>query len=706
MIDTDPVRPRREVFTGLGLHPAHPAYLVDVVRAGSRLVDVLEPPWLPGPDLSTLDGRGRGGADRWQLITPGDFFGGLPHGDDTGVHGARLPDRHSGTGDCGRTRSLCSRAAACCARAAAARTRGSGFRGLHAAGRRRRAHRPARARTRRPAAGSGRAGPTSTGSSACRATWPLLAGKLGLVALLDVPPGLLPRQVLRWRSRLESSSAAAYHPWLRVTGPDPAGPLVALPPSAVAAGILARCELRDGVGRGAANEPAAGVVDVAEVIEAARHAELHRLGINVFRPEPGAIMLTAARTLAADPAWRQLSVRRLLLLVERVVRRRLQWAVFEPDDAALRAGAGPQPGRSCWACSSSRAPWPARPRPSRGSSTIAAGGPHAGTVIVRGRGGGRRAGRVHRGAGHGRRRGRRRVGPVRGRAGDRAMSDLFARAFKFRVTLTESPPPPRARARPGRRRPAGQRRLPGVHRPRPRAGHRRVSGRRPQQRRPAAHRPGQGGPDRAAPRHVLPRRRPGRPGSVALVPGRRRRGAPAAPLRRHDRPARRGAGRRRAAGPSPAGCRPSWSARSSTARPASSRSRRCRSPTRACGCWRWPDDLRQGDPGGDRRQAGRRAETDRRAGHRADQPGVAAGAVDQRHGRRQGRRPVEDAVSGRHLDADLRPRTSTPPTRPANDGAAVDVRVRTRQLSGSCCPRWARPSRRRRGCGSPTAPSR
>ena len=55
-----------------------------------------------------------------------------------------------------------------------------------------------------------------------------------------------------------------------------------------------------------------------------RHAELHRLGVDVFRRRPG------RRAADRPPArcrptrtWRQLTVRRLLLLVERAVRRQL-----------------------------------------------------------------------------------------------------------------------------------------------------------------------------------------------------------------------------------------------------------------------------------------------------------------------------------------------------------------------------------------------
>ena len=160
------------------------------------------------------------------------------------------------------------------------------------------------------------------------------AEDLQVVALLDVPFGLRPAQVPHWRSLFDSSYTAAYHPWLRGVGAQ--NTLVLIPPSAVAAGLIARCELREGVSRGPANEVASSIVTVTDLVDDQQHAELHRLGVDVYRLETDGVYLTSARTLSMDPTWRQLSVRRLLLLIERAVRRQLQWTVFEPNDQQLR----------------------------------------------------------------------------------------------------------------------------------------------------------------------------------------------------------------------------------------------------------------------------------------------------------------------------------------------------------------------------------
>lgn len=158
-----------------------------------------------------------------------------------------------------------------------------------------------------------------------------------LIALLDVPPGLKPQQIAEFRSRFDSAYCAAYHPWLAVAphGDGREG-LVAIPPSAVAAGIVAARELAFGVAWGPANEVAREVVKPLARVAPRDHDLLHPIGINVYLQEPFGVRLSAARTLSLEPAWRQLSVRRQVLMLRRTLLRQMQWAVFEPNDAALR----------------------------------------------------------------------------------------------------------------------------------------------------------------------------------------------------------------------------------------------------------------------------------------------------------------------------------------------------------------------------------
>ena len=159
-----------------------------------------------------------------------------------------------------------------------------------------------------------------------------------MVALLDVPPGLDPMRLRRWRAALDSSYAAAYHPWLDVARSDDArDALVAVPPSAAAAGIIARQELAYGVPHGPANALAWEAVRAQPRVPPVLQAEWHQAGINVFVSGRDGIRLASARTLSRDPQWRQLSVRRLMILLRRSLLAQMQWVPFEPNGPALWA---------------------------------------------------------------------------------------------------------------------------------------------------------------------------------------------------------------------------------------------------------------------------------------------------------------------------------------------------------------------------------
>jgi hypothetical protein len=156
--------------------------------------------------------------------------------------------------------------------------------------------------------------------------------------LLDVPRHQSVRAVARWRAQVDSSFAAAYHPWLGVVVPDdPLGRAQLVPPSAFAAGIIASREVRLGLPWGPANEVAVGAVTAADPVSDAEHDALHLLDVDTFRRERDGWRLVSARTLSTDPAYRQLSVRRLMTMLRLVIDRQLQWLVFEPHTPQLRA---------------------------------------------------------------------------------------------------------------------------------------------------------------------------------------------------------------------------------------------------------------------------------------------------------------------------------------------------------------------------------
>jgi hypothetical protein len=161
------------------------------------------------------------------------------------------------------------------------------------------------------------------------------------IALLDVPPGLSEGRIEGWRARFDTSWAAAYHPWLvparrKVDAASaPSAHDQRVPPSAVAAGIIAARELEFGIQYGPANEVARQIIHVAEPLPEGRADRLSPASVNCFARDPLGIALLTARTLSSDPDFRQLSVRRLMLMLCRTLLAQTQWAVFEPNGPAL-----------------------------------------------------------------------------------------------------------------------------------------------------------------------------------------------------------------------------------------------------------------------------------------------------------------------------------------------------------------------------------
>ncbi|MGV2921534.1 MULTISPECIES: phage tail sheath family protein [Streptomyces] len=160
------------------------------------------------------------------------------------------------------------------------------------------------------------------------------------VALIDPPPGLNARDVRVWRQETagyDSKYAALYYPWVKVF--DPAnGQARLVPPSGHVAGVWARNDFERGVHKAPANEVVRGAVDVEMKITRGEQDLLNPIGVNCIRPFPGrGIRVWGARTLASDPAWRYLNIRRYFNYLEESILIGTQWVVFEPNDEALWA---------------------------------------------------------------------------------------------------------------------------------------------------------------------------------------------------------------------------------------------------------------------------------------------------------------------------------------------------------------------------------
>lgn len=160
------------------------------------------------------------------------------------------------------------------------------------------------------------------------------------VAILDAPPNLTPQEVKKWRMDIagfDSSYAAMYYPWVKVM--DPATEqMVNMPSSGHIAGLWARNDNTRGVHKAPANEVLQGVVGLAYQVTKGEQDTLNPIGVNCIRAFPGrGIRVWGARTLASDPAWRYINVRRLFNYVEKSIENGTQWVVFEPNNRKLWA---------------------------------------------------------------------------------------------------------------------------------------------------------------------------------------------------------------------------------------------------------------------------------------------------------------------------------------------------------------------------------
>ena len=110
------------------------------------------------------------------------------------------------------------------------------------------------------------------------------------------------------------------------------------PPCGTIAGIIARTDQSIGVHKAPANAILEGVYDLEFSLTNAEQDSLNPMGVNCLRAFPGrGLRVWGARTLATDPAWAYIAVRRLVLTAERWIERNMADLVFEPNDARVWA---------------------------------------------------------------------------------------------------------------------------------------------------------------------------------------------------------------------------------------------------------------------------------------------------------------------------------------------------------------------------------
>ena len=137
-----------------------------------------------------------------------------------------------------------------------------------------------------------------------------------------------------------SAHGAFYAPHLLMADPvDPEAGLVPAPPSGHVAGVYARVDAARGVHKAPANEPIRGAVDVTYRFNRQEQELLNPEGVNCLRVlTREGLTIWGTRTLAANPEWRYVPVRRLFTMVIESIRVGTRHVVFEPNTPETWAG--------------------------------------------------------------------------------------------------------------------------------------------------------------------------------------------------------------------------------------------------------------------------------------------------------------------------------------------------------------------------------
>jgi phage tail sheath protein FI len=129
------------------------------------------------------------------------------------------------------------------------------------------------------------------------------------------------------------SFGALYHPWLVSRGN--AG-LVSSPPDGAIAGLMAARAQNRGAWIAPANDPVQDIVGLDPSLPDGELLALDRARVNMVRSLPMGFALHDADTLSNERDWRQINVRRLMMLLRRTLLRRGMTYVFEPNGPVLR----------------------------------------------------------------------------------------------------------------------------------------------------------------------------------------------------------------------------------------------------------------------------------------------------------------------------------------------------------------------------------
>ena len=155
------------------------------------------------------------------------------------------------------------------------------------------------------------------------------------IAVLDSGNRQSVGDVRKMCSRLDSTYAALYYPWVTVIDPVTRR-AIDLPPSGFLSGIYARTDMERGVHTAPANEVVRSAVGFEAQVNQAQQDVLNPEGINCLRFFEGrGHRVWGSRTVSSDPEWKYVNVRRYCIYLENSIVQGTGWVVPETNDEPL-----------------------------------------------------------------------------------------------------------------------------------------------------------------------------------------------------------------------------------------------------------------------------------------------------------------------------------------------------------------------------------
>ncbi len=154
-------------------------------------------------------------------------------------------------------------------------------------------------------------------------------------AVLDMPKDAYKtEELINFRSFIDSTYAAMYHPWIQVFDRGSNKPDF-VPPSGAVMGVYSRTDITRGVHKAPANEAVfCGGLKVSYTKE--EQDILNPESVNLIRAIPGeGIRIWGARTASHNTSFKYVNIRRLFIYVMESIKASTNWVVFEPNDTTL-----------------------------------------------------------------------------------------------------------------------------------------------------------------------------------------------------------------------------------------------------------------------------------------------------------------------------------------------------------------------------------